>query len=263
MRPFSKINRWLLIILFLTFSAPRLQAKETNSPDTIWSNSVQEFSALLSSPVYGSWEGYLLAAVFAGGVAVGLNNDLNWYHDVQNSHNDLQNKVMLPASLLGDGLFQVGGYALLSKFGNKQDQKIAAMAIEGQIVVGVISPLLKAVFSATRPNVDNTQRDWFTLQFSNNSFPSGHSMTVFCAAAILGDAYSIEWITYPLAALAAYSRIYNQRHWPADTIAGAGLGLLIGHTVLAFHQQQKTVAGVLFSVQPVQNGGQLCVSWHF
>jgi membrane-associated phospholipid phosphatase len=251
-----------LLLICLFFSPSVLQAGEHHAK-TIWSNSWQEFSDLLASPLNGSWEGYTLATLFAGGVAVGLNNDLNWYNDVQANRNDWQNKVMLPASLLGDGLFHVGGYALLSKLGSEQDQKIAAMAIEGQILVGVISPLLKASFTATRPSVDDTQRDWFSLRFSNNSFPSGHSMTAFCAAAILGDAYGIEWITYPLAALVAYSRIYNQRHWPADTIAGAGIGLLIGHTVLAFHQQQTTEAGVQFSLQPVRDGGQLCVSWNF
>lgn len=64
-----------------------------------------------------------------------------------------------------------------------------------------------------------------------NSFPSGHTFTAFVGAEILRREYGEE---YPWVAVAGYAaatvvglmRIYNNRHWAGDVLAGAGLGIL-------------------------------------
>lgn len=64
-----------------------------------------------------------------------------------------------------------------------------------------------------------------------NSFPSGHTMTAFMGAEILRREYGKE---YPIVPICGYTvatgvglmRIYNNRHWAGDVIAGAGLGIL-------------------------------------
>ena len=64
-----------------------------------------------------------------------------------------------------------------------------------------------------------------------NSFPSGHTMTAFFGAEMLRREYGEE---YPGIAIAGYTvatgvglmRIYNNRHWTSDVLAGAGLGIL-------------------------------------
>lgn len=64
-----------------------------------------------------------------------------------------------------------------------------------------------------------------------NSFPSGHTMTAFFGAEMLRREYGEE---YPGIAIAGYTvatgvgilRIYNNRHWPSDVLAGAGIGIL-------------------------------------
>lgn len=64
-----------------------------------------------------------------------------------------------------------------------------------------------------------------------NSFPSGHTATAFLGAEILRREYGEE---YPAVAIAGYTvatgvglmRIYNNRHWPCDVLAGAGIGIL-------------------------------------
>lgn len=64
-----------------------------------------------------------------------------------------------------------------------------------------------------------------------NSFPSGHTFTAFTGAEILRREYGEEypWIGiagYAVATLVGAMRIYNNRHWAGDVLAGAGLGIL-------------------------------------
>lgn len=64
-----------------------------------------------------------------------------------------------------------------------------------------------------------------------HSFPSGHTANAFLGAHIAYKEFkdSSPWLAYSGYALAAFvagSRIYNNRHWVADVVAGAGFGIL-------------------------------------
>lgn len=64
-----------------------------------------------------------------------------------------------------------------------------------------------------------------------NSFPSGHTFTSFVGAEVVRLEYGED---YPWVAVTAYvvatavgaARIYHDRHWLGDVLAGAGLGIL-------------------------------------
>jgi PAP2 superfamily len=65
---------------------------------------------------------------------------------------------------------------------------------------------------------------------ANNSFPSGHTTEAFANATFLFEEYKDKniWIGiagYAIASTTAYLRIYNNRHWLSDVVAGAGLGI--------------------------------------
>lgn len=66
---------------------------------------------------------------------------------------------------------------------------------------------------------------------SFNSFPSGHSATAFVGAEVLRREYwhVSPWIGvagYAVAAGTGFFRMYNNRHWFTDVLAGAGIGIL-------------------------------------
>lgn len=66
---------------------------------------------------------------------------------------------------------------------------------------------------------------------SRNSFPSGHTATAFMGAELLRREYwdVSPWIGiggYVIAAGTGFFRMYNNRHWLTDVIAGAGFGIL-------------------------------------
>ena len=66
---------------------------------------------------------------------------------------------------------------------------------------------------------------------SYNSFPSGHTFVAFTGAEILRREYGEEypWIAvagYTVAVVIGAMRVYNNRHWLGDVLAGAGVGIL-------------------------------------
>lgn len=90
-----------------------------------------------------------------------------------------------------------------------------AYALMGTTVYG-----LKNIIKVERP--DGSAR---------NSFPSGHTATAFMGAELLRREYRgvSPWIGvagYAVAAGTGFFRMYNNRHWLTDVIAGAGIGIL-------------------------------------
>ena len=80
-----------------------------------------------------------------------------------------------------------------------------------------------------------------------NSFPSGHTATAFVGAELLRQKLPSEYwyigaIGYAAAATTAYLRIYHNRHWLGDTLAGAGVGILaawLGTSLSRMYFQRK------------------------
>ncbi|MCF0245103.1 MAG: phosphatase PAP2 family protein [Bacteroidaceae bacterium] len=64
-----------------------------------------------------------------------------------------------------------------------------------------------------------------------NSFPSGHTATVFVGATILHKEYGLThspWYSiagYAVATATGVMRVLNNRHWVSDVLAGAGIGI--------------------------------------
>lgn len=63
-----------------------------------------------------------------------------------------------------------------------------------------------------------------------NSFPSGHTATAFVGVELLrqklpSSCWYVYTVGYAAAATTAYLRIYHNRHWLGDTLAGAAMGI--------------------------------------
>ncbi|MDR0702038.1 MAG: phosphatase PAP2 family protein [Azoarcus sp.] len=64
------------------------------------------------------------------------------------------------------------------------------------------------------------------MPLRSNSFPSGHTLTVFVLAGVLTfcSRRPLAWFAVPVAALVAFSRIAVGAHWPLDLLGGAAGG---------------------------------------
>jgi membrane-associated phospholipid phosphatase len=64
-----------------------------------------------------------------------------------------------------------------------------------------------------------------------NSFPSGHTANAFATAEFLNQEYKdvspwYGYAGYTVATATGLLRMYNNRHWLSDVVAGAGIGIL-------------------------------------
>lgn len=87
-----------------------------------------------------------------------------------------------------------------------------------------------AIFNIVVQSVKYTTRVPRPSGWARNSFPSGHTATAFWGAEIARSEFreSAPWVgysAYALAALTGLMRIYNDRHWLGDVIAGGGVGV--------------------------------------
>ncbi len=88
------------------------------------------------------------------------------------------------------------------------------------ITVGVVVNSMKYTIKEKRPDSN-----------ARNSFPSGHTATAFMGAEFMYQEYKnvSPWLAYSgyvVAGITGYLRIYNDRHYLNDVLAGACIGIM-------------------------------------
>jgi len=96
------------------------------------------------------------------------------------------------------------------------------------------------------------------LNRKNSSFPSSHASSAFAFAATLAKRYPERGPeVFEVAFYVGLSRIYLERHYPADVIGGAAIGLaaaMASEIYLSWlHFDRETILGILLFI----SGGEL------
>ena len=95
-------------------------------------------------------------------------------------------------------------------------------------MIYLMSNLIMGITVQTIKNITKVQRP---DGFGKNAFPSGHTATAFAGAEFLRQEYKdvSPWYGiagYAVATTTGFLRMYNNRHWLSDVVAGAGFGIL-------------------------------------
>ena len=145
--------------------------------------------------------------------------------------------------LRGDNRFKVDNYLQylpaaatlgLEYVGAKPKHPI----VERVAVTATAYIAMTAMVNATKYTVKEKRPD----TDSRNSFPSGHTATAFVGAELVREEYGNGYgaCAYTIATGVAVLRLYNDRHWLNDIIAGAGTGILaarIGYWLLPWERK--------------------------
>ncbi|HET9454446.1 MAG TPA: phosphatase PAP2 family protein, partial [Gemmatimonadaceae bacterium] len=149
------------------------------------------------------------------------------------------------------GPFLVGG-ALFAAGRIADEPRLVRLAAHGSTAMLaslVATGVLKTTLGRARPSVsaDTNPRDFRLFRGwtadAYQAFPSGHAALAFALAAATTaeiDTWNRDatWFTAPLlyggATLVGLSRMYEDRHWPTDILAGAAIGTLAGVKAVRF-----------------------------
>jgi membrane-associated phospholipid phosphatase len=174
------------------------------------------------------------------------------------------------AFIIGGSLYLAGRLA-----GN---ERMADLGLHGTeaVVVGLgIVTVLKIAAGRARPYVDEGENPYNfgfgrgLKQEQYRSFPSGHAVMAFAAAAAVTTETrqwwpdTDPWISigmYGGATLVALSRMYDNKHWASDVLVGAMIGQFAGRKVVRYHHSHpdnrvdRWLLGV--SIVPTEGGGR-------
>jgi membrane-associated phospholipid phosphatase len=143
-------------------------------------------------------------------------------------------------------------------------EELTILAATSYLTMGILVNTVKYSVGELRPDGS-----------SRNSFPSGHTATAFMGAELLRTEFwdTSPWIGlagYAVATTVGYMRVWHNRHWMTDVLAGAGVGILSVRIAywclpplqrLFFGQQSRRNARSYASAAPYYNGQQVGLSF--
>jgi undecaprenyl-diphosphatase len=161
-----------------------------------------------------------------------IQNLTAWDHSIINwviKHQDRRaRKAFHIVTYLGSGYVWIFAYLILFALGTEKIRDLLISVILAEVSGLLIIILFRNLIKRERPKADTTS----LLPWQNNSFPSHHALRVTMLATIFGTAYP-SWLPFLIliAIIVSISRIYLERHYPFDVLAGSFAGFLCARLV--------------------------------
>lgn len=166
--------------------------------------------------------------------------ELEILYAINNLHNPILDAIMVAITTLGDAGIIWIGIAVILLF-MKKTRKCGLLMLVS-LVLGLIlgNGILKNLIARERPCWIDTNIKLLIPNPHDFSFPSGHTLASF-EAAVMIYLHNKKWgkISFVLATLIAFSRMYLFVHFPTDILCGAILGTLISIFVYKGYEKIK------------------------
>ena len=113
---------------------------------------------------------------------------------------------------------------------------------DATFIYAISTGIMAATISSVKSGVHRLRPDGSAF----NSFPSGHTATAFAAAEFLNQEYKslspwYGYAGYTVAIATGTLRMYNNKHWFSDVVAGAGIGILSTKLSYLLYPQIKKI----------------------
>lgn len=142
----------------------------------------------------------------------------------------------------------VGLYAIGRVTDNARVEDMGLHSTEAIVLSTLVTGAIKIVAGRARPYLGiSNSRDFKLFRglrgSDYQSFPSGHTTSAFAFAATIssefarwqpGTRWTVGPVMYTGAALVGASRVYNNKHWLSDVVAGAAIGTFVGTKVVKY-----------------------------
>lgn len=154
--------------------------------------------------------------------------EFDWLYALQQIHNPILDKIMVFLSLIGEAGIVWIALAIVLLIRKKTRRCGAQMAVAMLVTFVIGNLILKNAIGRDRPCWIDPAVTLLVKNPTDFSFPSGHSMNGFTAAVTILF-YNRRWgiAAVVLAALIAFSRLYNFVHFPTDVFAGILIGTIV------------------------------------
>lgn len=224
--------------------------------------SQQEFSRLVGKegtqyfiPIeFKESDALVLATALSLGVVV-FANDREIMNFVQDTKTESLKPIVDFGNFMGRGGVlgvAAGAYFIGAVMKNGKLKKIGLFAIVPGLATQLVTEAFKKTFTRARPNKSDSPYEFFEGD-GNYSFFSGHVSAAFSIATVVAEVYKdkpiIPYLAYGTAALTAYARMHDKKHWASDVLIGAIAGHLITKILIrTFEASERSVSGL--SIMP-------------
>lgn len=123
------------------------------------------------------------------------------------------------------------GYATESSVGGSKLKESAWVSLEAEAFAVAATSLLKEVTGRYRPDSNRGATYFRPFTGLNTSFASTSAAASFAVATVFAERYEgpVGWVAYGLAAVVSGSRLYADKHFASDVVAGSLIGWGMGH----------------------------------
>ena len=179
---------------------------------------------------------------FGGALIILLQDKLVFHKKINDLGTSFLDIVMRNLTHAGDGLFAcliVLAFLFIRI-------KTGLLLLLSFISTAVVVQLLKhTLFDSMKRPIVFFQNDpsFRTIEaftyHTSNSFPSGHSASIFALCTVIAFQYRqnllIQICLVIIAATVAFTRVYLSQHFLQDIVAGSLIGTLISHVICVFY----------------------------
>ena len=142
---------------------------------------------------------------------------------------DISNAFTYGTAAVVGGIYLTG---LITK--NEHEQEVGIRTAESTIDSVILYSALKAILQRERPYTGTGEGRFFTGNWTNGSFPSGHAMFTWTIASTVAHQYHsipLDLLMYGMATTVSVTRVTAGQHFPSDVLVGSVFGYLIGDYV--------------------------------